>query len=474
MSEPMDPENGKRSGRLYLGVKPTWERWALVLLVLFFVWFGWNVLQRSAFSDRRRTDAGVFFRAGWAVRNDVSPYRVTDENDFYYLYPPGMAAMFVPLADPPAAPPLPFEKDPKTHARPPGYLPYPVSVVLWYVLCVGCVGVSVHCVCKALEESSSDPAVRSITPRWGGWWNLRFWPLLAVLPDIGSSLSKGQVNTILLACLAGGMLMLVRGRKVAAGVLLALAACIKVFPGIFGFEVLARRDRKMILGYALCGAACMIVLPVVVFGPAKAMEYTLVFADRVLLSGLLGKETTLQSGSGWSNTDNQAIAGVLHNVMNITTPRMQRPATPAWWVQPVHAAVSLGLIGTTIVLGRGWKFWAWAQEGGLASILRLSMLSCVMIAAVPMCHRHYAVFLYPAVAALVFLSMQRSTLGLPTGAGLAVAAGLPIALGIPKFQQTGLLRDLPMLLVCTLVVWGLCAAALWREARAENAGPVAR
>ena len=454
---------------LGLGIKPTWERWAFVLLLLFFIAFGYNVLQRSAFSDRRRTDAGVFFRAGWAVRNDVNPYQVTDENDFYYLYPPGMAALLVPLADPPAAPPLPAERNPSTHVRPPGYLPYPVSIVLWYVFSVACLIVSVHCVCRGLELASSNPAVRAITPASGGWWNLRFWPLLAVLPDFGSTLSKGQVNTILLACIAGGMLMLVRGRKVIAGVLLALGACIKVFPGVFAFEVLARRDRRLLAGYALCGVACMIVLPVVVFGPAKALDYTMIFADRVLLSGLLGKDTTLQSGSGWSNTDNQAIAGVLHNVTNIGTPRLQRPSSPAPWVQPVHALVSLALLVITITIGRGWRFWAWRDDAPMVAILRLSMLSCLMIAAVPMCHRHYAVFLYPGVAAIVFLSMQRSKLALPTGAGLALAVALPIVLGIPKFQQTGFVRDLPALLLCTLVVWGLCAMRL----RAENRAPLA-
>lgn len=454
-----------------VGIAPTWERWAFIAIALFGVIFGGIVLQRSAFSDRRRTDAGVFFRAGWAVRAGVNPYTVTDENDFYYLYPPAMAAAMVPLADPPPDPPLPPQKDPSTHVRAPGYLPYPVSIMLWYLLGAACVVLSVQCMCRSLELSAANPRVRAITRADGGWWNLRFWPLLAVLPDVGSTLSKGQVNTIVLACITGGLLLMVRAgarQRWWAGALLALAACIKVFPGIFAFEVLARRDRRTIFGYGACALICMILLPLGVFGPSKAIEYTEFFADRVLLSGLLGKETTLQSGSGWADTDNQAIAGALHNVMNINTARGQRPARPAAWVQPTHAIASLALLSITLMLGRGWRIGHWRTDSGLMTALRMSMLSCLMIAAVPMCHRHYAVFLYPALATLIFLSMQRSSLALPTGGGLGLAISVPLALGAAKFRQEGLLRDLPILLVITLTLWTMCAIALQRLARSTD------
>lgn len=458
MSIPQDTSAHRQSavgGLGGLGVKPTWEKWAGVVLLVLIVAFGANVLKRSAYSDRRRTDAGVFFRAGWAVRNNISPYLVTDENDLFYIYPPGMAAFMFPLADPPASDPLPYEKDFREHPRPEGYLPYDVSIVIWYALSVLAMGYTVHATCRALEESSPNPAVRTITPARGGWWNLRFWGLLAVLPDVLSTLSKGQVSTFLLACIAGGSLMLVRGRKLLAGALWAAAGCAKVFPGVLGFEVLARLDRRMMIGMACCTVALMVVLPMAVYGPEKAVEHTVVFADRVLLAGALGKETTMQSGSEWSNTDNQCFAGVLHNVTNITTPRGERPKSPASWVQPTHAIASLLMIAVTLTVGRGWRVWSWKDDPGLIACLRAGMLCCVMIAAVPMCHRHYGIFLYPGITALVFISLRRSPYALPTGAALTLVIMLPIATGVAKIEQQGLVRDLPILLAAALAVWGV-------------------
>lgn len=429
-----------RAGPLGVGIAPSWEKPAFVALVLFAIAFGWLVLDRSAFSDRRRTDAGVFFRAGWAVREGVNPHTVPDENDWYFLYPPGMAVFMVPLSDPPADKPRE------------GHLPYPVSVVLWYALSVACVVASVRWIAAALEERAASPEVRAITPASGGWWNLRFWPLMLCLPDFGSTLSRGQVNVHMLALICLGTLLIVRGRSLLAGGALAAAACIKVFPGIFVFYVLARRDGRALAGYAACGVALMVVLPLVAFGPTRAFEYTKMFAEQVVLAGVgLADVPKLQAGSGFENTDNISVQGVLHNVTHIGTPRGQRPAEPAAWVQPVHALVGVGLLIATLAVGR-----VRSPRDGLDVVLRVGMLSCVMIAAVPMAHRHYMVFAFPAVAALVFANMQRSKLGTLDGWGWPLAIAYPLLLSLPRFEQQGVLRDLPIPLVVNLVVWGLC------------------
>src|SRR5437868_11323000 len=107
--------------RLSLGDKAV-----LVFLVVITVAFAVLVEMRSAFMQRRMTDAGVYFRAAWAVRSGDDLYQIADNNDWHYNYPPLFAILVTPLADAPAG------------VDRAGLLPYPVSVALWFVINLGC------------------------------------------------------------------------------------------------------------------------------------------------------------------------------------------------------------------------------------------------------------------------------------------------------------------------------------------------
>lgn len=460
-----------------VGIRPTWERGAFIFLAILAVVFGGLVLQRSAYSKRLMTDAGVFFRAGWAVRAGVNPYTVCDENDWYFLYPPAIAAAMVPLADPPGYDPLPPHPNRLERTRPFGYLTYAQSIVAWYALSVVCLVLCVRWMCRALQLLSPRPEIRALSRTYGGWWNLRFWPLIAILPDALSTLSRGQVNLIMLACMCLGILLVVRGRHMAAGAAVAMGACIKIIPGLLVVAFIADRRWRSVLGAILCCVIMFAVVPVVVFGLERTIDYTWTFTQHVLLAGLgIVDIPSLQAGSGPENTDNASIQGLLHNVANITTPRGDRPPEIEPWVKLAHVLVALGLTGVTLFVGGAKRIVNLAPSDvspaacadRLTIVLRLSMLACVMLAAAPMTHRHYFVFMYPAIALLTFLSMQRSRLGLPTGAGLFVCVGVPILLAIPKIHQEGLLRDLPIPQACNLIVWSLCLRELLRLRRGDS------
>lgn len=472
------------TGRPGVGVRPTWEPWAFALLAIFAIVFGAIVLQRSAFAQRekptdiprRKTDAGVFFRAGWAVREGVNPYTVTDENDWYFLYPPGVAVLFVPLAEPPAAPPLPapklwyerswseFGAFKEHHSR--GYVPYEVSLAIWYLLNVLCIVLSVECLARALQSGSEDPYIRGLTPAHGGWWNVRFWPLLMVLPDFCSSLSKGQINTVMVGAICLGVLLIVRHRRTLAGFAWAFAAFLKVFPGVLVVYPLMRRDWRMMGGYAICFVVTMIALPLVVFGPERTLEYTWVFADRVLLAGLgVSGEPSLQAGAGFDNTDNHAIQGALHNLINIATPRGERPESPHALVKAAHYAVFVLMLAATVWVGRRGRHDATRDDTAIELVLRVGMLCSIMLAASPMCHRHYFVFLFPGVFGLVWMNIMRSRLAVPNGLGAVAVAAYPILLSLPRFEQQGLLRDLPFPAMINLAVFTLCAVTLHHLSR---------
>src|SRR5574340_419747 len=91
----------------------TWpQRAGLGLLLLLFIGFGSMVELRGALQHTRKTDAGVYMRAAWAVRTGRDPYSITDDRGWHYAYPPLLAILMAPLADPPPS------------ADREGYIPY--------------------------------------------------------------------------------------------------------------------------------------------------------------------------------------------------------------------------------------------------------------------------------------------------------------------------------------------------------------
>ncbi len=478
------PAGGGRPG---VGIRPSWEPWAAGLLVILAIAFGGLVLKRSAYSERRRTDAGVFFRAGYAVRAGVNPYTIPDDNEWYFLYPPGIAAFFVPLADPPACAAMPNDSLPASTARdvsrepssggggapatnpsvPParaGFIPYPVSIVLWYALSVICAALTIELLARTLSRGSPDPHIRALTPASGGWWSLRLWPLFMVMPDLLSTLSRGQISTLVLACISAGIYALSRGRKFSGALAISAAACIKVIPGLLLFDVLTRRGTRAILGCIVCGLAMMVLLPVLVYDPIRAYEYTHLWTDRVLLAGIHTSAERLQAGTDFADTDNLSIQGSLHNLTNIATPRGQRPAEPEPWIKATHLILSLALLGATLLIGPLPWCRPRVADTALQIMLRLGMLCCVMVLASPMSHRHYFVLTLPALAALVSINLTRSPLAVPCGWGIVLVPAYIVLQALPRSVDSGPLRDLPIPPVLTIIVWAMCAAQLVKAA----------
>src|SRR5262245_42141990 len=176
-----------------------WERHGVIFLLAACVAFGVLVEIRSVFLTRRMGDFGCYARGAWAVRTGADLYDVTCDNDWHYNYPPLLAILMVPLADPPRG------EDTA------GMTPYSVSVALWYLFSVLCLIVAVHALARALEEKSPDEDLRQQPRGCRRWWALRFWPILICIAPIGATLMRGQVNTFVLALLCGLLAGLIRG-----------------------------------------------------------------------------------------------------------------------------------------------------------------------------------------------------------------------------------------------------------------------
>lgn len=389
------------------------DRWLLRVLLLVAVLFGANVLNRSAFLNNRRTDAGVFFRAGWAIRVGADPYTVTDNNGWHYLYPPLFAALVAPLADPPDGAP----RD--------GCLPYPVSIVIWYVLSVLSLWVGAHWLARAIEESSPLFGGRGppVASRW--WWGARVLPILICATAAGSTLSRGQVNIFLTMMIAGMALSLVRGRAFLAGVWLAAATVLKVFPALLVIYPMLRRDWRCLAGFATGLVMGLAVLPAILLGPGDALRHSLVWAERIMLPafGLADPGPLLGEIHGMTSTDNQSFKAVIHHWQHVGTPRASMPKEPDTLVRLAHFGLG-GVFTLAVVLAAGLHPWVGAPrrsdpreaplrtgDTGRQTVLILGLLTCVTLMASPVVHLHYYVLAMPLVSALVIHAMHRS----PTG-----------------------------------------------------------
>jgi hypothetical protein len=420
---------------------------AAVIAVVLMI-FGVLVVYRSAYMVHRHTDAGVYFRAGWAVRTGTDPYRVVDDNENVYLYAPGVAIPFALLADPP-----------RGEARA-WCLPFSVEVTIWYVLSAMALVLAAHWMASALEAVSPWERGRRVGPGDQAWWMLRVWPLLLILPDAGGSLAKGQIDAVVLAFMSAGMLLCVRRVPLWGGFGLAMAGCIKPFTGLIAIEPRLRARPRFVLGMALGVGVLLFGLPAAVYGPARAAEFAGSFLVETILPSIgLSEHKIRQAGTSPADFDNLSIAGTLHNLTNLSMPRGQRPDEYAPWILAVHLGVSAALVAATLGIGRR------ESERPRVILLRMAMLGGVMLLASPMCHRFYYIYLLPLIAAAVYEIYLSSGYRFPRGAAWLMVLGYPVVMSIPRLEQQGLLRDLPLPQIANLGLWSVCALAIRNLAR---------
>ncbi|MBI1914963.1 MAG: DUF2029 domain-containing protein [Planctomycetes bacterium] len=430
---------------------------SLWLLLVVAVGFGVFVEVRSAFLKRRMGDLGVYLRAAWAARQGGKElYTVTCNSGFHYCYLPTLAILIAPLADPPP--------DADTN----GYLPFAVSVAIWYVFSLLCLAAGLHLLARALEETSPDPAVREQPRGTRRWWALRLLPLLACLPQIGGGLVRGQVTCLLLALLCGFIAALVRGRQLTAGLWLAAAICLKIIPILLLVVPLSRRDGRCLFGCALGLLLGLFVLPAAVFGPARAVDcsrqlYKVLLAPAV---GVGSDDSRRLELTSVTRTDSQSFQASLHNTLH--PDRLTRPREASVAVRLTH----WGLAGTMLLLtlaalGRG-------RTGPRRTTLLVGALVLTMILTSPVCHLHYFALAVPLVMGLVVERVQASVL---PGWRLTLLMGAYFAgTALPSLPGMRLLRDGGLAMYAALLLWAvacLCArraavavAAARRRARA--------
>ncbi len=255
-----------------------WIGLALGLIVV--LAFGANLEKRTALRRVPMTDLGVFACAASAVWNGDNLYTISDWHGWHYQYPPTLAILFRPLAHPvPTAPPVLPAGEERTELNTPwGYgvpgghsfyglheqnLRFFWIVAVWYFLSVLFFFLSAHALACALEGTGlREPPPVGKAGR-GRWWALRLLPLLVCAGSVGTELSRGQVDVLMLVVIALGLYLAAAGREFKSGLCFSFPATIKLFPPLLLLYPVWRRRWRMTAGMVAGLAAALVILPAV-------------------------------------------------------------------------------------------------------------------------------------------------------------------------------------------------------------------
>jgi alpha-1,2-mannosyltransferase len=181
---------------------------------------------------RGGTDLTVYWRAARRSLGGEPLYPVSDGLTMY-RYSPGAALLLAFLA------PLPLQ----------------AARALWYLLMIAAV---VQIVRSQNGIARNAPGVVVVG-------------LLGIIRPLVDEFHYAQANILVLFMVLAAFAAEDRGRDAQAGVLIALAAGLKLAPLVFVGDYLIRRRWRALLGF-LAGVAGLALLPVATYGPAGAAE----------------------------------------------------------------------------------------------------------------------------------------------------------------------------------------------------------
>ena len=420
-----------------------------VLAGLFGIW----VEVHSAFQPVRHTDLADFLRAGWAVRTGNDPYQIVEEHGWHYNFPPLFAIALVPLADPPRG---------ANQAR---MVPFPVSVALWYLLSLVLLGAAAHLMAGVLEKSSGHGGAIRASPCRRDWWRLRLLPIIVCIAPIGFTLSRGQVNLLLLFLLCAMIAAIIARRSGLAGLSLAAAACVKVFPLYLAIYPLWRRDWRFLGGLTAGLLLGLIVIPIAVFGVQRTTAYYAELNRAVFEPAIVGgtdrsRATELIDPSA---TDSQSFQTIIHNTIawreQFTVKRRLRSHYISPSVRVAHWAIVALLTIITLAAARGQK-----EDNEFVQIALLSTLMIVMLLASPVCHLHYFAMALPLVAVLCAAGANNRA-GYVGRRFAWLLAAYFVLNALPLFPGLEILHDFGMGMYAALALWFAGVTVLARSPR---------
>jgi Glycosyltransferase family 87 len=209
----------------------------------------------------------------------------------------------------------------------------------------------------------------------------RYWGVVALgvvsAPATTAGLYLGQLGA-LLALAATASFVLAARRPAAAGAILALAAAVKLYPGLLGLYYLQRGPRRVAWA-ALGFGVALVAAPLLVSGPAPYQQYL----EKVLLGGFYpyAAEFNISLAGLWARlfTENGYVEPIS------SMPRLAQALTGATSLLALGAC--LATPGGSSRLGRQIGFSAWicgmqllTPLNGFYNLIALVVPFCTLLA----------------------------------------------------------------------------------------------
>jgi hypothetical protein len=263
------------------------------------------------------------------------------------------------------------------------------------------------------------------------WWLLRLLPLLVCASSLGTDLSRGQVDVLMLAAIALGLYLATKGGDFKAGLCLAFAGAIKLFPFTLLLYPVWRRQWRMFVGATTGLLVALAILPAVALGPRRTVDLYRVWVT-VLATPALGHGTDTSREhelTGMTGTDNQALLAAIHNWTYYHLPREQRPVTAA--PRERHCVYAIGLLmlaGICATLGIR------RHDSPQELLVIAGLLIGFALVVNPVAHNFYYLLMLPLVAALLDRGLA---------SGVCRVSDWKLLLPVAVFMLTDLLARLP-------------------------------
>jgi hypothetical protein len=405
---------------------PSWnfrrhERISLVIAVCVLIAYGFLLERRTALRHAPMTDLGVFCIASGAIWSGENPYAIPDWHGWHYQYPPAMAILFLPLAEPVPLPPAALPPGTlKTAANTPwGYpidgksyygvhrenIHFVFAVAAWYVVSLLGILLSAHALACALEGGKMGSPPPSESPARGRWWRRRLLPLAVCAGSLLTDLSRGQADILMLTAIALGIYLVSTKANFKAGMCFAFPATVKMFPPLLLAYPFFRRQWGMALGIAAGLIILLGLLPLATLGPKRTTELYQCWIE-VLAKPALGHGTDtsrLKELTGMGSTDNQSLLATLHNWTYHALPRDNRPMEAAPWErETVYVVGGLMIIATIYLIG-------FRRTDSPHELLAIAgLLVGIALVVSPIVHNFYYLLMLPLVAVLIDLGLPQA------------------------------------------------------------------
>ena len=387
----------------------TWTRLLWLLALLFAVLNIINALNKGG-------DAAVFFEGGRRLLHAQNLYAGSSAAAGF-IGPPFQAVFFAPFAAIAGAN--------ATAAK-----------IAWHLVGVACLAAGVWSTGRAWDDARADLGLPARP-----WLPTLFFSLLAVLLPLQTNFEHQNLNPVLLALVAGAMLLLTRGSSNAAGVLVGIATALKVFPALLIGYLLLRHRRAAVV--AAVTAVVLTAVPVMLYGPA---EYAQLLRDFWRLAN-----------SGWPvRGNNQSLIAAIDRYLT---------GFSADGVREQHGTViALYCAAAALLLASAlWAAIAWRCPARPAFVIQMAAIVTVAALLSPIAWDHYWLLMLPAFV-IVYDSADEHLLG---RAGryvfwtLAVlVSGLsPLTLGKTGFNAA---RDLSAYTIAGIILYVWLLVLSWR------------